>query len=179
MICPKCGEVLAEGTTVCTFCSEDLTKQPEAPTPPAAPTVKPENVPRGMLGAVLGAILGGGLIVLLYTLDYVAGLSGFVMAFLALQGYRLLGGRLTRRGVLLSIIPMVIVPLIAYFVALGVMLSRATPEWNFIDSLNVIFSHMGDQEVRGTILSDVLLLYLFTALGAVSTIYNAFHTNQQ
>ena len=61
-----------------------------------------ENVVAGLVGAFLGALLGVVCTVVIGQLGYVASLSGLIMAVGALKGYELLGGRLSKKGAVIS-----------------------------------------------------------------------------
>ena len=56
----------------------------------------------GVVGALIGSLLGAASIILLSQLGYVAAISGVIMAVCALKGYELLGGKLTKKGVIIS-----------------------------------------------------------------------------
>ena len=60
------------------------------------------------MGAFLGSLIGAGAIILLGQLGYVAALSGIAMAICAIKGYELLGGKLSTKGIISSIIVMII-----------------------------------------------------------------------
>ena len=61
-----------------------------------------DNVIAGTVGAFLGSLIGVACIVILSKLGYVAAVSGVVMAVCAIKGYALLGGKLTRKGAVIS-----------------------------------------------------------------------------
>ena len=61
-----------------------------------------DNVIAGTVGAFLGSLIGVACIVILSKLGYVSAVSGLVMAVCAIKGYALLGGKLTKRGAVIS-----------------------------------------------------------------------------
>ena len=139
MTCKKCGELLAENATVCTFCGEPVTAESTIPTEPETvqnpETIEtPEDQPQkqekvipGVIGAIVGALLGGASIVLLSQLGYIASISGFLIAFLALKGYEWLGGRLTTKGIVLSIVLCLIVPMLSYMMSIAIAITQEFP----------------------------------------------------
>ena len=64
---------------------------------------KHENFVAGVVGAVLGSFLGAVCIILVSQLGYVAVISGVVMGVCTLKGYELLGGTLSRKGIVVSL----------------------------------------------------------------------------
>lgn len=74
---------------------------------------KKENIAGGILGALVGSIIGGLCILLIAQLGYVAAISGIVMAAATLYGYEKLGGKLTKKGVIISAVLMIIMTLLA------------------------------------------------------------------
>lgn len=72
---------------------------------------KTENLAGGIAGALIGSLLGVVCIVLLSQLGYVAAISGVLMAVGVLKGYEKLGGKLTKKGIVISMIIMVYDPM--------------------------------------------------------------------
>ena len=124
---------------------------------------KRENVPAGIVGAFLGSLIGVACAVLIGQLGYVASISGLVMAVCALKGYELLGGSLTKKGALISTL---------------LILADALH-----DGIFEAFQEVPDLLDRGIIESgpywgDLIMLYLFTLLGAVPTIWNGLKSTE-
>lgn len=192
MICQKCGAELPAGAAFCNYCGSPAAAEAAAPTEPAttpettetpaAPAVelgKPENVIAGMIGAIAGALLGGASIVLLDQLGFVASISGFLIAFLSLKGYEWLGGRLTKKGIVASIVLCLIVPLLAYFMSIAIYWTQTEPSLTLGMSFAAVLESATYVEFWGDIGLNVLMLYGFTALGAYSTISAAFKKNKK
>ncbi len=132
----------------------------------------PENVVLGLIGAILGAVLGGASIVLFSQMGYVASLSGLILAFCTLKGYELLGKRLSKVGVVLCVILMVVTPFLADWIdwAIYLMSEYSLP---FGDSF-VVFGEMlfGGFLVMEEYFKNLGMIYLFVALGAFGTLKN-------
>ena len=123
----------------------------------------------GTVGALLGSLVGGVVIILVGQLGYVASISGVVMAVAALKGYMLLGGRLTKKGVAIASVLMVVVTFLAH--SLGLAISVASElgvgvfeTWRWLPQLLVLADAVTDYWV------ELAMLYLFTLLGAVPTV---------
>ena len=95
----------------------------------SANTEKQENVLNGTLGAFLFALGGGIVWVLLDLIGFYAAITGVVTAFCAVQGYRILGGKLTKRGVIIAAVAAFIVMVLAWYFCLSRDFYVATGEW--------------------------------------------------
>ena len=87
-LCPDCFTLLQQNMTM----NQAQEKQ------------KKENVLSGAVGALLGSLIGVLCIVILSRLNIVAAISGIVMAVCTLKGYELLGGKLSTKGVCISVV---------------------------------------------------------------------------
>ena len=67
-----------------------------------------ENVLLGAVGALLGALLGGAVALFIARLGYVAVAAGLVLGICTIKGYEILGKKLSRKGILISAVLMVI-----------------------------------------------------------------------
>lgn len=67
-----------------------------------------ENFLLGILGAVIGVIIGGAVALLVARLGYVSVLAGAALGYCTIKGYEILGKKLTKKGVVVSAILMVL-----------------------------------------------------------------------
>ena len=67
-----------------------------------------ENFLLGMVGAVIGVLIGGAVALLVARLGYVSVLAGAALGFCTIKGYEILGKKLTKKGVVVSAILMVL-----------------------------------------------------------------------
>ena len=168
MICTKCGQEISNTATVCEHCGAPVNE-----VMPTGELRKPDNVPMGILGALIGALLGGVCIVLLGQAGYVASLSGIVLAFCTLKGYELLGGKLSKVGIAVSAVLILVMPFGAYLVdvALTVMeeLKDIMPGLTLFEGIQLVFELVEhDPENSSTFVEGILQLYLYTGLGVVA-----------
>ena len=169
MNCNHCGTMLPDGATVCTVCGT-----PVAAAAPAAP-VK-ERMGLGILGALVGAILGGASIILLSQLGYIASISGFILAICTLKGYELLGKRLSKTGIVLCVILMIVTPFVADWIDWSIYLMKDFPEsgMNLLEACIMFGELMAEGlVVMSEYFKNLGMIYLFVILGAFSTIKNA------
>ncbi|WP_394921995.1 hypothetical protein [uncultured Robinsoniella sp.] len=137
---------------------------------------KKENIIAGIVGAFLGTLIGLLCIVVVDQLGYMASISGVVMGVCAIKGYQLLAGKMSLKGIVISSVFMICV------VYVSQQLSWAI---DAADVLNIdVFSafRLIPEMIRqgaidgGIYMKDLFMLYAFTALGAVPTIWNTIKT---
>lgn len=183
-VCGKCGQVKpTEGVVVgngsavlCEDCYH--AEQAAGVARQQALDAKPENVVGGVVGAVLGSLVGVLAIVLLGQLGYVSALSGIVMGVCALKGYELLGGKLTKRGIIISVIVMIFMVFVGNRLDWAISLQR---EIYTDDTVFTVFRYL-DQALEqlkangadtSGYITNLLMQYAFSALGAGSMIATA------
>ena len=67
-----------------------------------------ENFLLGIVGAVIGVIIGGAVALLVARLGYVSVLAGIALGFCTIKGYEILGKKLTKKGVVVSAVLMIL-----------------------------------------------------------------------
>ena len=151
---------------------EETTVVSENPAEIAAP----ENMLLGIIGALVGAIIGGLSIVLLSQMGYVASISGVVLAFCTLKGYELLGKALSKKGIVICIILMVLTPFIADWICWALVVMEAWAEYGvtFTEAFVIVPLLLQDGTIAlADYLKDLGMLYLFVVLGGFYTVRNA------
>ena len=172
MNCTKCGQEILDTATFCEHCGAEV-KPAEAVT---GEVKKPENVMTGIVGALIGAAIGGASIVLLSQMDVIASISGIILAVCTMKGYELLGGRMTKKGIVISVLLMLAMPYLADRIDWAIrIMNQAQSEglaWTFGESFQVIpqMIEAGIIEEE-TYLANLVQLYLFTGLGVVATLF--------
>lgn len=176
MICENCGTTIPEGNTSCAFCGQAVSAANQTQATAQAQTtaiVTPpvENVVTGIVGAILGATLGAASIILLSQLGYVAALSGLILAVCTLKGYELLGKTLSKKGLIICIILILVTPYIADRFDWAILIQKSLSEYTLGEAFMMVPEYI---EVGAIEMSDYLLnlvmVYGFAALGAFSTI---------
>ena len=176
--CGSCGEerpteVVRVGNGFAMLCEEcynkvtadSMSKQVEL-------EAKPENVPAGALGALLGALVGGLAIVVISRLGFISLFSGLIMGIATIKGYELLGGKITKKGIIISVIAMIAVVWLADRIDWAISVAQETG-WGFFESfrsLPYLFSE-GYLD-RGLYFGNLGMLYLFTLAGAGAMIFS-------
>ena len=132
---------------------------------------KGENFVAGIVGALLGSLIGVATIVILGQLGYVAAISGIIMAVCALKGYEMLGGYLSKKGIIASVLIMIVM---VYF---GNRLDWAVWSAGYYEDLGVFeaFQILPDLFAEGYLYiedfyTNLAMVYLFTAIGVIPTV---------
>lgn len=134
------------------------------------PEPKWEKTAAGALGALRGALAGVVCIVLIGRLNFVAPVSGLVMAVCALKGYEKLSGALTGKGAVISCVIIVIMTYFAHHLNLSVELAQQTG-MSFFNAFTRIPKLLRLDLIDGAVFwGNLALLYLFALLGAVPVI---------
>ncbi|WP_099204689.1 hypothetical protein [Scatolibacter rhodanostii] len=135
--------------------------------------MKKENIAAGVVGALIGSLLGVASIIILGQLGYVASISGFIMAICVLKGYELLGGKLTIKGTIISVVIMLVMVFVGHQADWSITVMSYF-ETDFFTAFRTI-PLLIEEEIIDLVdyLGNLGLVYLFTLVGAVPTIYNA------
>ena len=168
MRCKKCGTQLTDDAVFCPACGQAVAAQSDEP----SIDIK-ENVLLGTLGALLGAALGSASIILLSQINIVSALSGLLIAFCALKGYEILGGKLSTLGIIISIVFVLIAPYFADRINWALLIIKEYPQFSFSEAFRMV----PEWAKNGTLIrytAGLVQLYLFAVLGAVGTLVGAF-----
>lgn len=131
---------------------------------------KGENLIGGIVGAFLGSVIGILCIVFFGQLNRVAVVSGIVMAICTIKGYELIAGKLTKKGVVISVIMMIVMTYFGSCIDWGITIARelGTDIFESIELIPVLLER-GIIE-KASYIYNLILLYVFTVVGAVPTI---------
>ena len=121
-----------------------------------------ENILLGIIGAVLGVLLGAALWVFLGRIGFIAGIAGYAIVFCGMKGYELLGGHLSKGGIILCIILSFLAILAAEFVSLGITVHSELGEMyslSMADSFRMVPELLKESELIGAVAKDLLFGY--------------------
>ena len=136
---------------------------------------KKENIVGGIVGALLGSLLGALSILVLSQLGYVAAVSGAIMAVCVLKGYEMLGGKLTKKGIVISVIIMILMTYFGDRVDWAIILFRdaggGDAGFSIFECYRLVSYALAEEIIDfGSYVANLVLLYAFVALGAVPAI---------
>lgn len=132
-----------------------------------------ESLVAGLVGAFLGSLLGMACIIVVSQLGYVASLCGVVMAVCTLKGYELLGSALSRKGAAAAGIITVVMTYVAYQIDCAIQVAVAAEVDVFLAFRNMGMLLKEGYLDTGAYWGGLVLLYLFTLLGAAPLIIAA------
>ncbi len=137
-----------------------------------------ENVVAGTVGALLGSLLGAASIILLDAAGYVAAISGVILAVCSLKGYELLGKKLSKKGVFISILFMVLMVWAGNRMSWTISIRDAYNQQypNEAISLMECFQYLKQiitSEAYTSYLGNLVMVAIFAILGAFPTVKNS------
>ena len=134
--------------------------------------MKKDNLIAGIVGALIGSLIGVLCIVVIGQLGYVAALSGIVMAVCTLKGYELLGGKLSTKGIVVSIVLMLVMTYVGNLLEWAIVVMREL-EYDFLYSIQLVPILLREQIIEASSYwGGLALVYVFVILGAVPVIRN-------
>jgi len=125
----------------------------------------------GFIGALLGALIGTIPWAIAACFGWFVGWLGFAIGFLSMKGYDLLGGK---KGGIKKVIIICLTTVIG--VVLGNMTGDILSLWKELSkfgatlgaSIRIYFEHIGDPDIIGNVLLNLILGLVFAALGVWS-----------
>lgn len=153
-LCPDCAGKMRQDRTL-----ENQQKQE-----------KSENIVGGFVGALLGSVIGIICIIFFSQLGRISVLSGFVMAICTIKGYEMLGGKLTKKGIVISFIMMLVMTYVGDRMDWAIFIAREL-EVDFFTGFQYMPILLEEEIIDvGTYWYNIILLYLFTIGGAIPTV---------
>ncbi len=134
------------------------------------------NIIGGIVGALLGSVLGVIVWVLIYQLGYISGIAGLVMVICALKGYEILGGHLSKTGIIISCVISIVMLLIAEQVCVGLEIYDVYKDYaeiTFFDAFKSVPEFLEEPELKAAVIYDIVIGYLLMAVGAWGTVRQA------
>lgn len=138
---------------------------------------KKENAFTGTIGAFLGSLIGTLAIVIFGQIGYVVTLAGIIMGVCVIKGYELLGNKLSKKGIVISIIIVVLMTYIANRIDWSISIAKQL-EWGFFESFINCDYVLEYFEIKGSYYGDLALKYLFTLFGAIPLIVTSLNTRK-
>ncbi len=131
------------------------------------------NMLLGIVGAIAGALIGVIVIALIGSMGFIASIGGIVLALCALKGYKLLGKKISKAGLYITIAIMVVMVYVAHVVGYA-MYFAVWYETTFVSALGGMHQYIfADSEFVYAYFSELGWLYIFTAIGAAYPVAKA------
>ncbi|MCI8639161.1 MAG: hypothetical protein HFG41_08475 [Coprococcus sp.] len=158
----------------CTNALPNYTQTVKIDTKPAK-----SNFIAGLVGALLGSLIGCAAWVLIYKLGYIAGIAGAITAICAMKGYELLGGRLDKKGVVGSVVIMLIMIYVSNKVAWtwDAYDSLKDYGWSFAEIFQELNYIIEESDLMGGYITDLVIGYILTIVASFKSIAAAFRAS--
>lgn len=138
-----------------------------------------ESILAGTVGAFLGSLIGGIVTLVIAQLGYVAVVAGIVMGVCTIKGYELLGKKLSKVGIAISVVFMFVMMLVAHQFDYAIQLAKAEGVDVFTAFTYLTEYIFKGNEVHISYWTNLGLLLLFTGAGAVGTIISVLSAQSQ
>ena len=138
--------------------------------------MKKDNVIAGVVGAFLGSLIGVLCIIVIGELGYVAAISGVVMAICVLKGYEMLGGKASKKGIVISVIIMLVMTWVGDRLDWAIMVYRELSQYadvniTIFDCYRMIPEMLSEGYIdTANYIMNLFMIYVFLLLGMVPTI---------
>lgn len=169
-----CYEINGQHHYICEACEGDI--QGSLQEQQDITIAQKSNLVPGLVGAFLGSLLGCILWVLIYRLGYIAGIAGAVTAICAMKGYEMFGKHLDKKGVIGSVIIMVIMIFFANKIAWSWEAYSALKEYDytFSDCFRALGEILKVTESTASYYGDLAIGYVLTLVASYRNIIGAF-----
>ena len=132
---------------------------------------KEENIAAGIIGAFLGSILGLASIVLIGKMGYISWFSGVIMGFCTMKGYELLAGKVTKKGIVFSVLLMLIMAYFGDRLLWAWEAAKAIRGIGFEEAFKILPELVKEGYIDSAdYLGNLFMLYVFTFGGAIPMI---------
>ena len=112
----------ADAINTCNNCSQGILS--EISSTNAAADARSNNYGMGILGALLFALAGVALWVIIAMFDFIAGIAGYAISYLAYLGYKKAGGKVNRTAVVIIVIMSLLLVLVSTYLSLSIIIAR-------------------------------------------------------
>lgn len=136
-----------------------------------------ENPLLGIIGALIGVLIGSVLWVVIGQLGFIAGIAGFAIVFGGMKGYELLGGRLSKFGILICILLSCLTIVGAEFLSIGIVVYQELGKMYEItvgDAFKLIPELMKEPEMVGGVAKDLIVGFALAIWASYANIKSAW-----
>lgn len=138
-----------------------------------------ENYLLGILGAFLFSLGGVAVYFGFYQLDFISGISGWIMFILARFGYGIFtktAKKITVASMITAVVIMIIMIFVAEYISVAFVIYTEFKDLGitFVDAFNAMPDFLAEPDVMKAFISDLGFAYLFGVLGIVGNVINFF-----
>ncbi|MBO4439534.1 MAG: hypothetical protein J5798_09310 [Spirochaetaceae bacterium] len=153
---------------LCNKCGEDLERRFELD------QQKENNYIKGFFASLIGALIGSILWIIIGSLGFFASIAGLAISFCAFKGYDIAKGKLTRTGIILNVITIIIAFLFAQYAVLYIEFMKEFKDMTLLGFIFITPIFLKDLEFMQSLLPNIGLGILFIFLGSHRTISNNY-----
>lgn len=142
-----------------------------------------ERVGFGLVGAFLFSLAGGIIWFVLWQINIIAGISGFIAVICAIRGYAFFAKKESLKGVILSTIIAVLVIIIAWYFCLSFDCWQAYKAWyeegeidytiSFFDAVRSAWMYLTEPDIAFAYLKDLVIGLIFCVIACIKPISDA------
>ncbi len=142
------------------------------------------NILFGIVGAFLFSLIGGLFYFVMFQLEIIAGIAGFLMFVLANFGYRLFAQTKNKAcipALVVSFIFMLIMIFVAEYVSISYVLYGELQGYGFtfFETIKITPEFIKDPEVMPDFIKDLAFAYIFGIVGCISNIVEIVKANKK
>ena len=140
-----------------------------------------ENVFLGIVGAVIGSLIGSALWIVLGQVGFIAGIAGYAIVFCSIRGYKLLGGNVSKKGIVICVIFSVIMIFAAEYVSTGIVIYQAFKDDYYItvmDAVKLVPEYLQESVIRNDLLKNLAVGYGLAIWASYSPVKNMWRTTK-
>lgn len=139
--------------------------------------VRKENPLLGIIGAVFGVLIGSALWIAIAQIGFIAGIAGLAIIFCGMKGYEILGGKISKKGIVICIVLSCLVILGAEFVSIAIAVygeMNKLYELTFTEALSWLPEVIQRPEVIAGIIKDLAVGYGLTIWASFAKLKNVW-----
>lgn len=140
---------------------------------------KQSNLPMGLVGAVLGSLLGVVIWIIIGKLGFIAGIAGLAIMSFGFKGYAFFDKNPTKASIIMVVALSAVMIIFAEWNALAIEIYSAFgPDYglNYFDCFQAVPDFLSEPEIRNSVLYDIVIGYLLTALSTYSYVRQLLRT---
>lgn len=181
--CPACGEV----TPISPFlvdnkfipCCDNCKLEIKNSIADNQDTIRKQksNIVAGIVGGFLGSLIGVTLWIIIGLAGYIAAICGLVLAVCTIKGYQLFGGKLDKKGMVITIIITILMVFVSQYLTLSLEIYnefKADYAISVFNAIRAVPDFLKDADVSRSFYVNLGIGYLLTLVCVVSQFKNSY-----
>lgn len=137
---------------------------------------KKSNIVGGIVGAFIGALIGSVVWIVIYQMGYIAAIGGLAIAVCNIKGYEMFGGKLDKKGIVITSIITIVAVYLAQHISLGLEIydTYKLEGFTIMNSMKSVPNFLESESISRVFFGDLAIGYFLTLVGSVSYIHKAY-----